>query len=60
MPPGGEKHHRAVQPAAADDKRRTELRPAEGRKLQGEAESNPKNVVSYLKGFFSLVKYVIC
>lgn len=45
MPPGGEKHRRAVQPAADDDKRRTELRPAEGRKLQGEAESNPKNVV---------------
>lgn len=51
MPPGGEKHRRSVQPAAADDKRRTELRPAEGRKIQGEAESNPQNVVANLKDF---------
>lgn len=34
-PPGGEKHDRPVQPAAAADQRRTGHRPAEGRKLQG-------------------------
>lgn len=48
MPPGGQMYHRSVQPAAANDKRRTEDQPAEDRKLQGEARIKPNNVVSCL------------
>lgn len=50
-PSGGEKFHRSVQPAAADDQRQAERWPAAGGKLQGEAHISPGTCFMFKGGF---------